>query len=88
MIYGVFAIYDSAAGVYTAPTIDVTDVSASRAFAQAVNNGQSVMNFKPDDFKLYRVGSFDVESGAIAPCVPPEFIVSGDRCMKVVIEDE
>uniref|UniRef100_A0AAU8BAF2 Nonstructural protein n=1 Tax=Dulem virus 148 TaxID=3145625 RepID=A0AAU8BAF2_9VIRU len=85
---GVFSIYDSAAGVFTAPTIDVTDVSAKRSFSQAVNNAGSVMGFKPSDFSLYRVGYFDVENGSIEPCVPPVQIVSADRCMKVVIDDE
>lgn len=88
MVYGVFAIYDAAAGIYTSPTIDVTDVSATRNFAQAVNNPGSAMNFKPDDFSLYRLGFYNVETGMLDAVVPPVKIVSGDKCMKVVIENE
>ncbi len=71
MIYGVYSIYDSAAGVFTAPTIDISDASAVRSFQQALANSGSIMNFKPDDFDLYQIGTFDVESGFLDSVVPP-----------------
>ena len=77
MIYGVYAIYDSAAHVFTAPTIDISDASAVRSFQQAIANSGSVMNFKPDDFSLYQVGTFDVETGEIVPCTPPSRLIVG-----------
>ncbi len=88
MKYGIFSIFDAAAHVFTAPTIDLTDGSAIRAFSQAINNVGSAMNFCPSDFALYRVGTFDVEAGSIEPANPPVQLVSGDRVVKVVIEDE
>ncbi len=77
MIYGVYAIYDSAAHVFTAPTIDISDASAVRSFQQAIGNSGSVMNFKPDDFSLYQVGTFDVETGEIEPFTPPSRLIVG-----------
>lgn len=77
MIYGVYAIYDSAANVFTAPTIDISDASAVRSFQQAIANSGSVMNFKPDDFSLFQVGTFDVETGELAPFTPPSRLVVG-----------
>lgn len=71
MIYGVYSIYDSAAGIYTAPTIDITDHSAVRSFQQVLGNSGSIMNFKPEDFTLYQIGAFDVESGLLEARVPP-----------------
>ncbi len=88
MKYGIYSIRDAAAGVFTAPTIDLTDESATRAFSQAVNNAGSMMNFVPSDFSLYRIGSLDVESGQIDSIIPPAMVVSGDRLVKVVIENE
>ena len=88
MKYGIYSIRDAAAHVFTAPTIDLTDESATRAFSQAVNNAGSMMNFVPADFSLYRIGSLDVESGQIEPITPPAMLVSGDRLVKVVIENE
>ena len=77
MIYGVYAIYDSAAHVFTAPTIDISDASAVRSFQQAIANSASVMNFKPDDFSLYQVGTFDVETGELDPFTPPSRLIVG-----------
>uniref|UniRef100_A0AAU8B6E5 Nonstructural protein n=1 Tax=Dulem virus 192 TaxID=3145669 RepID=A0AAU8B6E5_9VIRU len=77
MIYGVYSIYDAAAEVFTAPTIDISDASAVRAFQQAVANSGSVMNFKPEDFALYQIGTFDVETGALQEMVPPSRLVVG-----------
>lgn len=77
MIYGIYSIFDSAAGVFTAPTIDISDASAVRGFRQAIANTSSVMNFKPDDFALYQLGTFDVETGSIEPFVPISRLVVG-----------
>lgn len=79
MIYGVYSIFDSAAGVFTAPTIDISDASAIRAFQQALANSGSVMNFKPDDFSLYQIGSFDVETGVLSPITPPYRLTVGSK---------
>ncbi len=88
MKYGIYSIRDAAANVFTAPTIDITDECAIRGFSQAVNNPDAVMNFCPSDFTLYRIGTLLVESGTIEPISPPTMLVSGDRLVKVVIENE
>lgn len=88
MKYGIYSIHDAAAHVFTAPTIDLTDESAIRGFSQAINNSGSAMNFCPSDFALYRIGTYDVEAGSIEPANPPIQLVSGDRLVKVVIENE
>nr|WP_325195405.1 phage ORF5 protein [uncultured Oscillibacter sp.] len=77
MKYGVYSIFDSAAGVFTAPTIDISDGSALRNFQQAIANSGSVMNFKPDDFVLYQIGTFDVETGKLDPWIPPSRLIAG-----------
>uniref|UniRef100_A0AAU8B677 Nonstructural protein n=1 Tax=Dulem virus 173 TaxID=3145650 RepID=A0AAU8B677_9VIRU len=77
MKYGVYSIYDSAAGVFTAPTIDISDASAVRAFQQALENSASVMSFKPEDFSLHQIGVFDVESGLLEPVVPSRRLFVG-----------
>lgn len=88
MKYGIYSIRDAAAHVFTAPTIDLTDESAMRGFSQAVNNSGSAMNFCPSDFALYRIGTFDVEAGSIEPAHPPIQLVSGDRLVKVVNDND
>ena len=88
MKYGIYSIRDASANVFTAPTIDLTDESAIRGFSQAVNNADSLMNFCPSDFALYRIGTLNVEAGTIDPITPPTKLVSGDHLVKVVIENE
>ncbi len=88
MKYGIYSIRDAAAGVFTAPTIDLTDESAIRGFSQAVNNVGSVMNFCPSDFALYRIGTLEVEAGTIDPVSPPTMLVCGDRLVKEVNEND
>lgn len=70
MIYGVYSIYDQAAGFFTSPTLDISDASAIRSFEQAMANPSSLMNFRPVDFAIYKVGTFDVETGLLEPFVP------------------
>lgn len=82
MKYGIYSIRDAAASVFTAPTIDLTDESATRGFYQAVSNSDTVMKFTPSDFALYRIGTYDVESGTIEPENPPVMLVSGDSIAK------
>ena len=88
MKYGIYSIRDAAAHVFTAPTIDLTDESAIRGFSQAVNHRDSVMNFCPSDFALYRIGMLNVEAGSIVPENPPVMLVSGDRLVKSVGDSE
>lgn len=78
MKFGVYSIYDSAAATFTAPTIDTSDSAALRGFQRALASPESIMNFKPDDFTLYQVGLFDVESGLLEPMVPPSRIFVGE----------
>lgn len=90
MKYGVYSIFDSAAGVFTAPTIDISDASAVRNFQQALANSGSIMNFKPEDFSLYQIGSFDVESGKLEPFVPPSrlFVGSDGDIRKEIVNEK
>ncbi len=77
MKYGIYCIYDDAARIFTAPTIDISDESAIRNFQKMCADAGSVMNFKPSDFSLYAVGVFDAETANIESFVPPERLVVG-----------
>lgn len=64
MIYPVYAIRDAKVG-FMSPTVDQNDASAARNFEHAVMNSASLMNSHPGDYALYRIGSFDTETGVI-----------------------
>ncbi len=79
MNYGIYCIYDEAAGVFTAPTIDISDESAIRNFQKMCSDAGSMMNFKPSDFSLYAVGVFDAETGVIEPLSPLSRLIIGSN---------
>ncbi len=85
MIYQVYAIYDSASGLFMAPSIDLSDGAAIRSFRQALSKVDTIMGFKPDDFILYCIGHYDIETGKIESFVPPVQLARGG---KEVIESD
>ncbi len=79
MKYGIYSIFDEAAGIFTAPTIDISDESAIRNFQKACSEAGSMMNFKPSDFSLYAVGTWDTDTANIESFVPPSRLIVGSN---------
>lgn len=77
MKYGIYAIFDAVSGVFTAPTIDLADSAAARNFRKMCADAGSMVNFAPADFAIYRIGDFDVETGAITPLSPVMCVLRG-----------
>lgn len=78
MIYNVYCIRDLKVG-YMQPSLDINDSAATRNFklGLATVSPESVMGFAPEDFDLYRIGTFDTEKGVISPLTVPEPIANG-----------
>lgn len=58
------------------------DSTAVRYFGMIVNNtrvGNNLMNYAPQDFDLFRVGSFDSETGQVDSVWPVEFVINGSN---------
>ena len=64
MIYNIYSIRDHWTG-YMPPTYDVNDASAMRNFRHAMMVGDSVFVTHKEDFSLYRLGTFNTETGEI-----------------------
>lgn len=75
MKYGIYAVRDKLAG-YMNLAIEGNDAIACRSFGTLVNSGNSVLSASPSDFDLYKLGSYDSESGSIESCTP-SFVCSG-----------
>lgn len=84
MKYPLFCVRDVKVG-FNNPMTDVSDATAERNFAYAINNND-VMGFASKDYDLYRVGVFDTENGTIEPEVVPVLIVSGDNVYGVNVK--
>lgn len=76
MEYPVYSIRDSRTG-FMAPTLDQNDDAASRNFLFAVKNSRDVMGAYPDEFSLYRLGTFNTESGVFFPEPVPVHVAVG-----------
>lgn len=75
MILDFYAIKDETANRFMSPSLIHTEDEAKRAFKSQVNNIQ-IWKDNPEDFNLYKLGSFDETTGTIIG-IKPEKIVGG-----------
>ena len=77
MLVKLFSIRDKLAG-FGQPMTDVSEATAKRNFAYAINNNDQ-LNFSPSDYDLYSVGEFDTDKGVFVPPESglPEFVING-----------
>lgn len=64
MIYGIYAIKD-AKTAFMPCTVDFNNDSAIRNFEHAVRSPDSLMSSHPGDYALYRLATYDTETGMI-----------------------
>lgn len=81
MKMNVYCMQDSKVG-FMQPTVDVNDQSAARNFSSAILQSQGVLFTHAEDFRLYRIGEFDQETGAIAPISPIVLIADGSCVLR------
>ena len=73
MIYGVYAIKDAKTS-FMPCNVDYNDASAIRNFEHAVMAPDSLMCSHPADYTLYRLGSYNTETGLIVSEADPQQI--------------
>lgn len=81
MKFNVYSIRDSKTG-FLSPTFEVNDAVAMRNFEHAVVNSDSVLFSHARDFDLYKIGTFDSDTGKILPLELPIILCSGSSCMR------
>lgn len=65
-----YTVFDDKADIYTPPFFQGTDGMAMRAFSQACTNAEHPFSKNPEDYHLYKVGSFDDETGKVESYEP------------------
>ena len=63
----IYMIYDSAAAMYIGPLVYRADGEALRDFEAGSMNADSKFGQNPEDFSLYKVGSFDDHDAILIP---------------------
>lgn len=89
MILNVYAMRDKHTG-FLAPTFEVNDHVAIRAFSYALlNSPGSVLGFAPADFDLFYLGTYDTDSGYITSLAVPSLVVTGQSAFNYsVVKDK
>lgn len=67
-----FTVFDSAAGVFMSTFEARTIEEASRMFRVTVNNPESQLHKFPEDYTLFCVGEFSIETGLIKAYETPK----------------
>ena len=73
MLKNTYSLLDTKAQTYTNPFYFAQNGEALRALDGIVNDGQTQVSKYPEDFQLYKIGTFDDVSGEIKGH-EPEFI--------------
>lgn len=70
MIEQVFTVYDSAAKAFLSPFQAPTIESAIRSFREVVNREGHQFNKFPEDYTLFHIGHFELDTGMLVPQAP------------------
>lgn len=87
MKLSVYTIFDCKSEVYNSPVFYRTDAEAIRNLSLMVNSTDNAIGLNPEDFTLFKIGSFSQENGVLQLLDAPKVsIVSaidlkrGDGC--------
>ena len=72
-----FSIYDSVGERYFPPFTAENAKDALRSFGDILRDPQSALSRHVDDYILFRMGKYVVETGRITPLEQPELIETG-----------
>ncbi len=68
MIAEMFTVFDMAAQQYLEPFMQPTIEAAIRVFRQACENPEHQFGKFPEDYVMYKVGTFDGSTGEVVGC--------------------
>lgn len=83
MKHTVYSIHDTRVEEWSMPFFQPTDQHAIRSFTTAVNTDDknNMLNVYPRDFMLYKIGTFETDTGMLNPC-NPELITAAHTVLK------
>lgn len=81
MKFGIYAVRDVKVG-FQSVSVQSNDAVAVRGFESAVINSDSILFTHAEDFSLYKLGEFDVDSGRLIPLDLPVQLIEASACLK------
>ena len=79
MVKSIYSIQDVKVSVFYPPICLLNDNEARRLLSDVVANPESPISKHPDDFRLFRLGEFDDNSGGLSPLAQPEFLCNANE---------
>jgi len=76
MIKSLFSIQDVKVSVFYPPVVLLNENDARRMLHDVVSNPETIISKHPDDFRLFKVGEFDDNSGVLSSLAQPVFIAN------------
>lgn len=83
MKYFLYAIKD-AKSRFMPCNVDVNDGCAIRNFEHAVRQPDSLLRSHPNDYSLFKVGSYEDVCGTVEPISPPVLLCDAAQCLQEV----
>lgn len=81
MMFNVYAVRDVKVG-FQSVTIQPNDPVAARSFESTIINSDSILFTHAQDFALYRIGSWDSDTGRLIPEELPVLVMEASSCLK------
>lgn len=82
MLLQIYSVRDLATGQFLPGSFHSHDVNAIREFQDFARNPQSQISKYPESFDLVRVGTFETDTGVVAPVQIPAPLISGIQAKK------
>jgi len=70
-----YTVYDEKTLSFNPPFFAATDGAATRSFQELANDLNTNVGKYPADFKLYYIGDYDIDKGAMLPIAPVAHVV-------------
>lgn len=77
MTHKIYAVRDEISGLFNQLLLFPCDASALRAFRDALGSNGTIFAAHPEDYSLYRLGSYRDNTGVITPEAFPELVITG-----------
>lgn len=80
MIFGIYAIKDAKSS-FMPCIVDTNDSTAIRNFENAVRQPGSLLASHPNDFALFKLGTYDDSDGSLDPVDIPKLLCDAAQCL-------
>ena len=87
MKVSLFAVFDRCSGIYDGPIPGRADAEMIRNFSHMCVNEESKMSKSPEDFTLFKVGSWNDGTGELEDTVPEKLINGAEAVSSLSIGD-